>query len=238
MLPSVRLHKRWLDQAHSADWMLESILYLWDYLPGFITASWLAFKIAAITIVLSWLVGLILTSGQRSGFTLVRHFVAFYIWVIRGTPALIQIFIVYFGLPQLGIKLDPFSAGVIALGLGSGAYVAEIIRSGLKAIPEGQFDGACSLGLSTLEVYRWIVLPQVLRIIVPSLTNESINTLKNTSLLSAITVLELTLHTQTMIAATFRPFEFYLLAAVLYLLMTTVLSQFAHWFEKSYPAYT
>jgi len=218
--------------------MLDTFLYLWDYMPGFIIASWLAFKIAAVTIVLSWVVGLLLAAGQRSNFFALRQFVSFYIWVIRGTPALIQIFIVYFGLPQIGIKLNPFAAGVIALALGSGAYVAEIIRSGLKAIPKGQYDGARSIGLGTMELYRRIVLPQVLRIIIPALTNEAINTLKNTSLLSAITVLELTLHTQTMIAATFRPFEFYLLAAMLYLIMTTVLSQFAYWYENTYPAYT
>lgn len=218
--------------------VVDTAIYLWAYLPGFLTASWLAFKIASVTIVLSWFVGLALAAGQRSGVTIIRQIIAAYIWIIRGTPALIQIFVVYFGLPEVGIKLNPFMAGVLALAFGSGAYVAEIIRSGLKAIPDGQFDGAQSIGLGTFAQYRFVILPQVVRIVVPALTNEAINTLKNTSLLSAITVLELTLHTQTMIAATFRPFEFYMLAAVLYLIMTTVLSQFSHWFEKHYPAYT
>ena len=218
--------------------VIESIVYLWDYLPGFLSASWLAFKIAAATIILSWLVGLALALGQRSRLSFVRQSITAYIWFFRGTPALIQIFVVYFGLPELGIKLNPYMAGILALAMGSGAYVAEIIRSGLKAIPIGQFDGAQSIGLTAIEQYRFVVLPQVVRIVVPALTNESINTLKNTSLLSAITVLELTLHTQTMIAATFRPFEFYILAAVLYLMMTTVLSQFSRWFERKYPAYT
>lgn len=217
--------------------LFEAVVYLWDYLPGFVVASWLAFQIAIVTIIVSWIVGLGLALAQRSPLSLVRRIVAGYIWFIRGTPALIQIFIVYFGLPQLGVKLDPFTAGVLALGLGSGAYVAEIIRSGLKAIPEGQFDGAMALGLNRTLLYFRVILPQVVRIIVPSMTNEAINTLKNTSLLSAITVLELTLHTQTMIAATFRPFEFYILAALLYLLMTTALSLFSNWFEKTYPSY-
>lgn len=216
----------------------DSIIYLWTYLPGFISASWLAFQIACVTIVLSWFVGLALALGQRSRLRSVRLLVNGYVWFIRGTPALIQIFIVYFGLPQIGVRLDPFTAGVVALAFGSGAYVAEIIRSGLKAIPTGQFDGARSLGLGMLRMYRLVVLPQVVRIVVPSLTNEAINTLKNTSLLSTITVVELTLHTQTMIAATFRPFEFYILAALLYLIMTTALSQFAHWYERAFPSYS
>lgn len=216
----------------------ESLLYLWNYLPGFLNASWLAFEISLITIVLSWLVGLVLAMGQRSRLFIIRKISALYIWFIRGTPALIQVFIVYFGLPQIGIKLDPFSAGILALAFGSGAYVAEIIRAGLKAIPRGQFDGANSIGLSRWQMYQSVVLPQVIRIVVPALTNEAINTLKNTSLLSTITVVELTLHTQTMIAATFRPFEFYILAALLYLIMTSVLSRFASWYEKAYPSYS
>ncbi|MGH1478944.1 MAG: amino acid ABC transporter permease, partial [Geminicoccales bacterium] len=141
------------------------------------------------------------------------------------------VFIVYFGLPQLGVSFSPFLAGVIALGVSSGAYVAEVIRTGLNAIPKGQFDAATALGLDRIDAMRFVILPQVVRIIVPALTNEAINTLKNTSLLSAITVVELTLHAQTMIAATFRPFEFYILAALLYLLMTSLLSWFASWYE-------
>lgn len=217
---------------------IETLHYLYDYLPGFMQSAWLAFQIALVTIVLSWVVGLLLALAQRSRFRVIRVLTAVYIWVIRGTPSLIQIFIVYFGLPQLGVKLDPFSAGILALAFGSGAYVAEVIRSGLSAIPKGQFDGAKALGLDQFRLYRLVILPQVIRIVVPSLTNEAINTLKNTSLLSTITVVELTMHTQTMIAATFRPFEFYMLAAVLYLLMTSVLSLFAHWYETKYPAFT
>lgn len=218
--------------------MVETATYLWPYLPGFLTASWIAFEIAVVTIVLSWLVGLVVAMAKRSNQRPIRYAADFYVWFIRGTPTLIQVFIVYFGLPQTGIKFSPFAAGVIALGFSSGAYVAEIIRSGFNAIPKGQFDAAASIGLGRVSTLRYVVLPQVTRIIVPSMTNEAINTLKNTSLLSAITVLELTLHAQSMIAATFRPFEFYMLAAVLYLLMTSILSGLARWYERTHPIYT
>ena len=217
--------------------MVETLHYLWPYLPGFFEASWIAFEIATVTIVLSWIVGLLIAMAKRSTHRSIRYPADFYVWFIRGTPTLIQVFIVYFGLPQTGIKFSPFAAGVIALGCSSGAYVAEIIRSGFNAIPKGQFDAAASVGLGRVATLRYVILPQIIRIIVPSMTNEAINTLKNTSLLSAITVLELTLHAQSMIAATFRPFEFYILAALLYLLMTSILSGLARWYERTHPVF-
>lgn len=209
-----------------------TLAYVWPYLPGFLRASWLAFQLAVVTIVLSWLVGLVVALARQSPRRALRWAAMVYIWFIRGTPTLIQIFIIYFGLPQLGLRLGPFTAGVLALGIASGAYVAEIIRAGLNAIPKGQFDAAKALGLGTPDMLRFVILPQIVRVIVPALTNEAINTLKNTSLLSTITVVELTLHAQSMIAATFRPFEFYILAAVLYLAMTSILAWFARWYER------
>ncbi|MEZ5590654.1 MAG: amino acid ABC transporter permease [Gammaproteobacteria bacterium] len=212
--------------------ILAYLQWLSAYLPGFAHACLIALQIAFATILLSWLCGLVGALAKTSSYRLLRWPAEFYIWFMRGTPTLIQIFIVYFGLPQMGMRLSPFVAGVIALGLSSGAYVAEIVRAGLKAIPRGQFESAQALGMSYSQTMRDIILPQVTRIIVPALTNEAINTLKNTSLLSTITVVELTLYTQTLIAATFKPFDFYIVAALLYLLMTTLLSWFANWFEK------
>jgi polar amino acid transport system permease protein len=130
------------------------------------------------------------------------------------------------------MRLSPFVAGVIALGVNSGAYVAEIIRGGLLAIPKGQMESALATGMSHSQAMRRIILPQVVRIIVPPITNEAVTTLKNTSLLSTITVVELTLQAQIVIAATYRPFDFYIIAAVLYLLMTTLLTQLSTWVER------
>jgi polar amino acid transport system permease protein len=163
-----------------------------------------------------------------------RWISSFYIWFIRGTPTLVQIFIIYFGLPQFGIRLSPFTAGALALGINSGAYVAEIIRSGLLAIPKGQTESSLALGMSRADMMTRIILPQVFRIILPPLTNEAITSLKNTSLLSTITVVELTLYSQMIIASTFRPFEFYAASAFIYLFMTTILSQLATWMERRY----
>ena len=202
------------------------------YGAGFMEAAWVVLLITIATIALSWVFGLLAVLGKRSDFMLLRAIASFYVWFIRGTPALIQVFIIYFGLPQRGLNPSPFLAGVIALGLNSGAYVAEIIRSGLLAIPKGQFESSQALGMSHPETMGRIVLPQVFRIILPPLTNEAIAALKNTSLLSTITVGDLTLYAQTIISTTFRPFQFFIATAVIYLVMTTLLTQLSSWMER------
>lgn len=204
------------------------------YGPGFLTAAWTVLWLTLVAIALSWVFGLAAALGQRSDLLPLRAIVAFYIWFIRGTPALIQIFIIYFGMPQIGVRLDPYTAGIFALAINSGAYVTEIIRSGLSAIPTGQMESSLALGFSRPATMRTIILPQVFRIILPAITNEALSTLKNTSLLSTITVIELTLYAQTLIAATFRPFDFYIAVAVIYLLLTTILTQLAAYFERRF----
>ncbi|QDL92635.1 amino acid ABC transporter permease [Paroceanicella profunda] len=205
-----------------------------NYGPGFLNAAGIVFGITLCAIMVSWAAGLSVALGNRSDLAWVRGLSGLYVWFIRGTPTLIQIFLIYFGLPQFGVRISPFTAGFIALGLNSGAYVAEIIRAGLSAIPKGQMESALALGFSRRETMQRIILPQVCRIIVPPITNEAITTLKNTSLLSTITVVELTLYAQTIIARTYRPFEFYISAAIVYLALTTILSRFAAWVEKRY----
>ena len=218
--------------------MENSLTEYWNsvgsYAPGLLYSCLVVMEVALLSIFFSWILGLFAALGKNSRLGIVRYPCEFYIWFMRGTPSLIQIFIIYFALPQIGLTLSPFVAGVIALSIGSGAYVAEVFRSGLAAIPRGQGESALALGMGPVLMMRRIVLPQVVRIVVPALTNEAINTLKNTSLLSTITVLELTLFTQMAIAATFRPFDFYIAAALLYLVMTTALSQFASWHERRY----
>ena len=203
-------------------------------MPGYMKAAWIAFEVTVFVILLSWVSGLLLALGKQSRRRLFNWPATFYIWFIRGTPTLIQIFIIYFGLPQMGLKMSPFIAGVIALGLNSGAYVAEIIRGGLLAIPRGQMESALATGMTPAQAMRRIILPQVVRVTIPPITNEAATALKNTSLLSAITVVELTMHAQMIIAVTFRPFDFYIIAALLYLALTTILTQLAAWLERRY----
>jgi polar amino acid transport system permease protein len=209
-----------------------SLMMLSAYTIGFLETSVLAVEVAVVSIVLSWGCGLIAALAVESGHRMLQCATRFYVWFIRGTPTLIQIFIVYFGLPQLGLRMSPYVAGVIALGVNSGAFVAEIIRGGLLAIPSGQRESARALGMKWRQEMGLIVLPQVVRLIIPPLTNEAITLLKNTSLLSTITVLELTLYAQMAIARTFRPFEFYIVAALIYLALTTLLANGARALER------
>jgi His/Glu/Gln/Arg/opine family amino acid ABC transporter permease subunit len=182
----------------------------------------------------SWIFGLGAALAQESRWRALVAIAGFYVWFVRGTPTLIQIFLVYFGLPQFGIRMSPYVAGVLALGVNSGAFVAEIIRSGLVAIPKGQRECAKALGMGWWLSMRLVILPQVLRIVVPPVTNEAITLVKNTSLLSTITVLELTLFSQMAIARTFRPFEFYIAAALIYLALTSLLSNASARLERRF----
>src|SRR5690606_28166826 len=117
-------------------------------------------------------------------------------WVIRGTPMLVQLFLVYFGLPQIGIELSPFVSSVIALGINAGAYIAEIYRGGIMSIPKGQMEAAESLGMSYGTIMRRIILPQAFRVTIPALGNQAISMLKDSSLASLVTVSELLMVSQ------------------------------------------
>jgi polar amino acid transport system permease protein len=166
---------------------------------------------------LGFLVSMILTITRYLAAGPIRAVAEAYINFFRGTPLLVQILFLYFGLPSLGIKLNAFTAAALAIGLNSGAYQAEIIRTGIKGIHEEQLVVARSLGFSEAQVFRYVVLPQALRNAIPGLTNEFVTLLKETSLASVIGVMELTRVGEYMTSATFRALESYLLVALIYL---------------------
>jgi len=149
-----------------------------------------------------------------------------YIWLIRGTPVLVQIMFVFYALPVLvpQLQLDEFWAASIALGLNVGAYNAEVIRAGIQAVPQGQTEAARSLGLSNVSTLRWIVLPQAIRIVVPPLVNNIVALLKDSSLASAIGLLELTLAGNRISSETFLPVPVLTTVAALYLIYTTAIT--------------
>lgn len=141
---------------------------------------------------------------------------AVYVSCIRGTPLLVQLFVIYFGLPSVGIQFDPLSAGILALSLNVGAYLSETLRGSINGITQGQWDAGKSLGLTNFQTLRHVVAPQALRLAVPSLSNSLISLIKDTSLVSVISVSELMLGTKEVIATTFQPFPLYLTAAAIY----------------------
>ncbi|HTN65454.1 MAG TPA: amino acid ABC transporter permease [Burkholderiaceae bacterium] len=156
---------------------------------------------------------------------------AAYVSLMRGTPLLVQIFVIYYGLPSIGIEFTPVTAGILALSLNAGAYLSESLRGAIIGISQGQWNASFSLGLNYGDTLRYIVLPQALRTAVPSMANTLISLLKDTSLVSVITVTELMLATKQVIAATFQPLPLYLAAAVIYWCLSLCFEALQHRME-------
>ena len=148
----------------------------------------------------------------------------FYIWVVRGTPLLVQLFVVFYGLPKVGVTLDAFVAAVIVFSINEGAYCAETMRAALESVPVGQIEAGYCVGMRYGQVMRRIVLPQALRTAFPPLSNSLISMVKDTSLASNITVAEMFMATQRIVARTYEPLALYLEVALVYLLFSTVLT--------------
>ncbi|WP_394778968.1 amino acid ABC transporter permease [Undibacterium sp.] len=139
-----------------------------------------------------------------------------YVSLIRGTPLLVQIFVIYYGLPSIGIEFSATSAGILALSLNAGAYLSESIRGAIQGVSRGQWSASFSLGLTYAQTLRFVIIPQALRVAVPSMSNTLISLIKDTSLVSVITVTELMLATKEVIATTFQPLPLYITAALVY----------------------
>lgn len=148
----------------------------------------------------------------------------FYVWIIRGTPLLVQLFVIFYGLPSAGILLDAFPAALIGFTINVGAYSSEIIRAVIASIPKGQWEASYSIGMSWSQALRRTVLPQATRIAVPPLSNTFISLVKDTSLAAAITVPELFQQAQRIVAVTYEPLIIYIEAALIYLALSSVLS--------------
>ncbi|MGE5628894.1 MAG: amino acid ABC transporter permease [Solirubrobacterales bacterium] len=194
-------------------------------------------ELTVITLIIGTILGVTLALMRISKNNLLSMISSFYTWIFRGTPMLLQLFFFYYGLPFINIRLSPFQAAVIGLGLNCGAYMAEIIRGGIQSIDKGQFEAAKALGFSYTETMRRIVLPQTFKVIIPPVGNEFITMLKDTSLVSTIAMVELMRSAQQMYASSFRPIEIFLTAAVLYLFMTTVFTAAFSFYEKKLSVY-
>ncbi|BCO13247.1 amino acid ABC transporter permease [Aeromonas sp. 1805] len=177
-----------------------------------------------ITFVLGIVLGLSVALARLYGPAPLVMLVRFYVWLIRGTPLLVQLFLIFYGLPSAGIVLDAFTAAVIGFTLNIGAYSSEIIRATLAAIPKGQWEAAYSIGMNWPQVMRRVILPQAARIAVPPLSNTFISLVKDTSLAAAVTVPELFQAAQRLASVTYEPLILYVETALIYLLFSSVLS--------------
>lgn len=203
------------------------------YLPEFWrgTKATLFYSTAAAGLAVA--IGLLVALARISQLMLLRGAARAYVDVIRGTPALIQIFFIYFGMPALGVNLSAPVAAVIALGVNSGGYLAEIFRAGIMGVDVGQAEAARSLGMSRAQAMRRIILPQAALGVVPPAAGELTNLVKGTSLLSTISIGELTRVAQQIIGVTFRPIEAYVAIGVVYFCLNAVIAQGAVWLERA-----
>lgn len=181
---------------------------------------------------LSVILALFLAIVQVANIKILKQISQIYIWIFRGTPLLVQLFIIFFGLPSFGIMLDAFPAAVLAFGLNLSAYNAEVIRSAILSVPAGQTEAAYLIGLSYPQLMVRVILPQALPTAFPPLFNNLISLLKDTSLASSITVIELFTTAQQIAARTFEPFALYCEAAVIYLIFCTALTWLQGYIEK------
>ena len=204
--------------------MTDSLGLILEYLtsPMFLRGAGVTLLITFVSVFFGILVGLVVALMQESRSAFLRSLVKSYLWLFRGTPVLFQIIFIYNVLPGIGITLSSVACGIIALSLNEGAYMGEIMRSGLQAVGKGQRSAAAALGLKEWQVIRLVVIPQALRIIIPPIGNQCIGMLKLSALVSVVAVEELLLVSNQAASSNFRYFEALVAAGVYYLLFTTV----------------
>ncbi|ABL78306.1 amino acid ABC transporter permease [Thermofilum pendens] len=211
--------------------------FVYEYTPFIAEGVVVTLQISVISFLLGLALGIALLGLSL---TSLRPLARMYIEPVRGTPLLVQLLLIYFGLPSIGIKLDAFTSSFLALGLNSAAYQAEIFRSALKSIPDVQILSAESLGFSGSQVYRYVILPQALRISIPSLVNEFVTVVKESSLASVIGIVELTRRGEYVAAYTYRALESYLVVAAIYFAVCYLISYLSRRIEEKIriPGYT
>lgn len=191
--------------------------------------------------ILSFTFGLLIAIGtalvQIAQIPILKQVARFYIWVVRGTPLLVQLYVIFFGLPSLGIVLDAFPSAVLVFSVNTGAYAAETIRASIESVPKGQLEAGYSVGMSFAQTMRRTILPQAFRVAFPPLSNTLIGLVKDTSLAANITVLEMFMATQQIAARTYEPFALYCEVALVYLLFSTILTKLQAYGEKKLAVY-
>ncbi|WP_034911510.1 MULTISPECIES: amino acid ABC transporter permease [Erwinia] len=212
-----------------------SIELMWQYVisPSFLEGAWMTLLITISALLCGVVLGLVLALLQESRFRAARGLAFFYLWLFRGTPVLFQIIFVYNVLPGFGIRFSAFTCAILALSLNEGAYMAEILRSGLQAVKSGQRTAGMALGMTNAQIMRKVVLPQAARIVLPPMGNQMISMLKSSALVSVIAVQELLLIANQTASASFRYFEALCAAGIYYLLLTTLFMIFQSWLERS-----
>ena len=201
------------------------------FLPSLLQGALLTITVSLLAFGLALVFGLIIGIARISRLMPLRMLAACYIQFIRGTPLLLQLFFIYYVLPYVGIVLTPFISGAIGLTLNYAAYMAEVFRSGIQAIPKGQWEAGSSVGMSRRLLMRRIILPQAVRIIIPSLGNFFVSIFKDSALVSVITMRDLMFSGELLASATYKHFEIFTEVAVIYFLISYPTAKFVEWIE-------
>ena len=205
---------------------------IWEYMPLFLTGVKATFLISVVSIILALAMGILACACRISSIKAIKYPAIGFIEIIRSTPLLVQIYFLYFGLPTLGLRVPELQTGILALMLNSGAYIAEIIRAGINSVDDGQLEAGVSSGLNYFQRMRFIILPQALGVTIPPLLGQAIVLVKDSALLSLISVMELTRCGQTMTSERFMPAEAFLTVAFFYMLIYLILKTLADWSQK------
>lgn len=212
---------------------MEILGLLKESFPSLLSGLWVTIEIAVISLILAVILGIILGVFSISTSKILKSLATVYIGIIRGTPLMIQALFLFFGVGQaFGIRIDPMVAAIITLTVNASAYMAEIFRGGIQAIDNGQMEAARSLGLSYSKTMRKVILPQAVKIMIPSILNQFIVTLKDTSILSVISIRELTATGQIIIARNYKALEMYAIVACMYLILITILTLVSSYIER------
>ena len=193
--------------------------------------------LTAISFAIGLMIAVVTALVQFANIQGLKQLARFYVWVIRGTPLLVQLFVVFYGLPNVGILIDPFPAAVLVFSINQGAYCSETIRAALESVPAGQMEVGECVGMSYLQIIRRIILPQAMRTAFPPLSNSLIGLVKDTSLAANITVVEMFMATQRIVARTFESLALYIEVGIIYLLFCTVLTKLQRIGEKKLDFY-
>lgn len=228
-----------LDSSFSFEYKVGDRIYQYDYIASktetkagpILNGLWTTLKISFFSAILTFIIGIIIALMKLSSLSFLRSIATVYITIVRGTPLLVQIFLFYFIVANI-FELERFLAGVLSLGIFFGAYMAEILRGAIQSIDKGQLEAAKSLGISNFQAMRYIILPQAFKRALPTLVGEMIALVKDSSLVSVISITDLTKVGKEIVANTFSPFETWIVVAILYLCITSILSLIGHRIEK------
>lgn len=210
--------------------------YIIRIIPQLLEGGVVTGQVFLITIVLSVPIGILLALGRVLSIGILQKIIAFYVWVLRGTPLMLQLIFVYYALPTVGIRFGDFEAAIVAFVFNYSAYFCEIFRAGIQAIPKGQYEAARTLGMDYMQTMRRIVLPQVFRIILPPVSNETITLVKDTSLVYVLAMNDLMRTTRNLVQRDFDITPF-LVAGAFYLIATLVLTIVFEHLEKRFSRY-